>query len=170
MVREDIVYGLKNAMARGQSLEQSVRSFISAGYTLEEVQEAAQSLNMGVVTNIEQPRKIEQQTTGQTTPSTPSTLYSQQQKTQTENETTLTNQQQETHSSQQPEQDQQDKQVQTQQTTYQPLPQAQFNLNEKPKRRMPTLVIVLLIILLMIVGGVITMSLFGEQLLDMLFK
>ncbi|MEK6848686.1 MAG: hypothetical protein AABX65_03580 [Nanoarchaeota archaeon] len=42
MVRQDFVYGLKNAIERGASLEQAKQSFISAGYSLEEIEEAAQ--------------------------------------------------------------------------------------------------------------------------------
>lgn len=41
MVREDIVAGLKNAVERGYSLELAKKSFISAGYSKEEVEEAS---------------------------------------------------------------------------------------------------------------------------------
>ena len=41
MVRQDMVYGLKNAIERGASLEQAKQSFLSSGYSREEVEEAA---------------------------------------------------------------------------------------------------------------------------------
>ena len=41
MVRQDLVYGLKNAIERGASLEQAKQSFLSSGYSREEVEEAA---------------------------------------------------------------------------------------------------------------------------------
>ncbi len=44
-MREEIVAGLKNAMARGTSLEQAVQSFINAGYNSSEVSEAANFLS-----------------------------------------------------------------------------------------------------------------------------
>jgi len=41
MVREDIVFGLKNAVERGSSIEKAKMSFISSGYPREEVEEAS---------------------------------------------------------------------------------------------------------------------------------
>tara|TARA_Y100000310_G_C20317899_1_gene639343 strand:+ start:80 stop:565 length:486 start_codon:yes stop_codon:yes gene_type:complete len=41
MVRQDLVHGLKNAIERGFPLEKAKQSFISAGYSYEEVEEAA---------------------------------------------------------------------------------------------------------------------------------
>ena len=51
MSREELVMGLKNAVARGQSLESAIKSFISAGYNSQEVSEAAQSIGLGVISN-----------------------------------------------------------------------------------------------------------------------
>jgi len=48
MAREELVMGLSNAMARGDSLEGAMNSFISAGYSKEEVEEASKQINMGV--------------------------------------------------------------------------------------------------------------------------
>lgn len=42
MVRQDIVYGLKNAMQKGHSLKEAMQSFYNAGYNKQEVEEAAQ--------------------------------------------------------------------------------------------------------------------------------
>ena len=47
MVRDDIIAGLKNAIERGYSLEQAKYSFISAGYNLEEVEEASKFVYSG---------------------------------------------------------------------------------------------------------------------------
>ena len=40
-MRDDIEGGIKNALERGYSLEQAVRSFINAGYKESEIREAA---------------------------------------------------------------------------------------------------------------------------------
>jgi len=53
MVREDIVAGLKNAVERGYSLEQAKQSFISAGYSKEEVEEASNFIHGGSVLSVE---------------------------------------------------------------------------------------------------------------------
>jgi len=42
-MRDDIYGGLKNAIERGISLDQAVRSFINAGYSESEVREAAKA-------------------------------------------------------------------------------------------------------------------------------
>ena len=42
-MRDDIYGGLKNAIERGATLDQAVRSFINAGYSESEVREAAKS-------------------------------------------------------------------------------------------------------------------------------
>ncbi|NCO11804.1 hypothetical protein CO038_03545 [Candidatus Pacearchaeota archaeon CG_4_9_14_0_2_um_filter_39_13] len=47
MVREDIFGGLKNALDRGEDLENAARTFINAGYSESEVREAAHSLVSG---------------------------------------------------------------------------------------------------------------------------
>jgi hypothetical protein len=44
MVREDILEGLKSAIAQGEPLNQAMISFFNAGYTRAEIQEAAQAL------------------------------------------------------------------------------------------------------------------------------
>lgn len=45
MVREDILTGLKNAVERGESLEQAKESLINAGYPRKEVEDAIASLS-----------------------------------------------------------------------------------------------------------------------------
>jgi len=44
MVREDILGGLRTALARGQTLRQSMMSFYNAGYLKQEIEEAARAL------------------------------------------------------------------------------------------------------------------------------
>ena len=46
MVREDILGGLRNALARGQPLKQAMMSFYNAGYLKEEIEEAARALHL----------------------------------------------------------------------------------------------------------------------------
>ncbi len=50
MSLEEIESALKNAIAHGYSLEQAVQSFISAGYSQKDVQEAAHLLTLGTTT------------------------------------------------------------------------------------------------------------------------
>ena len=52
MVREELVTGLKNALARGQSLEKAINSLLSAGYNRDEVMDAANYSNVGVTGNM----------------------------------------------------------------------------------------------------------------------
>jgi len=44
MVREDILGGLRTALARGQSLRQAMMSFYNAGYIKQEIEEAARAV------------------------------------------------------------------------------------------------------------------------------
>jgi len=52
MVKEEIVTGLKNAVARGESLEKAMASMTSAGYSAEEVREASGYVSMGASVSI----------------------------------------------------------------------------------------------------------------------
>jgi len=49
---EDILGGLKNALERGASLEEAIRSFINAGYREAEVRQAAAQLSSGALSNV----------------------------------------------------------------------------------------------------------------------
>lgn len=53
-MRQDIYGGLRNALEHGATLEQAVRSFISAGYVELEVREAARALEQGVLPSTQQ--------------------------------------------------------------------------------------------------------------------
>lgn len=46
-MREEIIAGLRNAIARGQGLQQAVQSFINAGYNAAEVKAAAEIISRG---------------------------------------------------------------------------------------------------------------------------
>lgn len=46
-MNEEILSGLRNALARGFSLEDSIQSFINAGYSQSEVKEAAYMISKG---------------------------------------------------------------------------------------------------------------------------
>ena len=60
MSREEILVGLNNAIARGESLEKAMQSLVTAGYNPLEVQEAAKKINMGVIGTIaEQPQPMQ---------------------------------------------------------------------------------------------------------------
>jgi hypothetical protein len=48
MPREELVIGIKNGLARGQSLENAIESLIAAGYNPDEVKDAATYANAGV--------------------------------------------------------------------------------------------------------------------------
>lgn len=47
-MRDDLVGGIKNALERGATLEEAIRSFINAGYREADIREAARQLETGV--------------------------------------------------------------------------------------------------------------------------
>ncbi len=66
MASENISAGLKNAVERGFSLEAAVKSFINAGYSPAEVNEAASLVHGRVISNIpttQSPQSIQTQQT-----------------------------------------------------------------------------------------------------------
>lgn len=46
--KEEIISGIKNALARGESIEKIVQSFVNAGYNADTVRQAAGEINLGV--------------------------------------------------------------------------------------------------------------------------
>ncbi len=90
MPRQDILAGLKNALARGDSLEKAKQSFINAGYNAKDVEVAAQQLSTGSINLPQQTSQLQtppQQQTTQQTQTTPqqkqtTTLQQTQQTTQ----------------------------------------------------------------------------------------
>ncbi len=55
MTKKEIFAGIKNAIERGETLEQAKQTFINAGYSKEEVEEAVASLGRGVITKFPEP-------------------------------------------------------------------------------------------------------------------
>jgi hypothetical protein len=49
-MKEEIVGGLKNALAHGSSLEEAMQTFANAGYNPSEIKEAARGLSEGATT------------------------------------------------------------------------------------------------------------------------
>jgi len=49
---EEVIVGLKNALARGQTIQKATQSLLLAGYNAQEVQEAVRQTNLGVIGNI----------------------------------------------------------------------------------------------------------------------
>lgn len=72
MVNEDILWGLKSALERGQSLKSAMLSFYNAGYKREEIEEAARSL-VEPVSMSSQPEPVS------SAPPVPPTTYSEPQ-------------------------------------------------------------------------------------------
>lgn len=65
MVREDIVSGLRNALIKGESIEQAKQSFINASYPSEEVEKAARFLtekSESQLEELEPPKPTQQKT------------------------------------------------------------------------------------------------------------
>lgn len=58
MVNEDIITGLKNAVARGESLQNAVQILINSGYNPIEVNEASRYIQGGIIPYLE-PKKDE---------------------------------------------------------------------------------------------------------------
>lgn len=53
MQKPELISGIKNAIAKGYSLEQAKRSFINAGYNSADVEDSARSFS-GVISNLPQ--------------------------------------------------------------------------------------------------------------------
>lgn len=49
-MRDDLIGGLRNALERGFTIDQAIKSFTNAGYQESDVKEAAQHLDTGVTT------------------------------------------------------------------------------------------------------------------------
>lgn len=53
-MREEIIAGLRNAIERGQSIQQAMQSMINAGYQASEIQEASNYVNLGATGAMQQ--------------------------------------------------------------------------------------------------------------------
>lgn len=148
MVREELVAGIQNAVIRGESIEQAIQTLVYSGYDPKEVQEAADTLNMGILNQL--PKKIEENR---------------------ELRKTITEKRPE--EVQQIKQPQPAQQVQAKEETkqeYKSLPQQnQQSQPTTPKKRLSKGFIILLVILLLLILGLIGFSFFGQKILEALF-
>ncbi len=60
MVKEEIVEGLKYAVAKGEDLPKAMMSFYNAGYSKEDIEEAARALQAPQLPQIQQPEQPSQ--------------------------------------------------------------------------------------------------------------
>ena len=58
-MKEDILEGLKNALAKGESLQQAMQSFHNAGYEMKDIEEAARELQSKMPQYYPKPLKIQ---------------------------------------------------------------------------------------------------------------
>jgi len=58
-MREDISGGLKNAIGKGETLEQAIISFINAGYSENEVRESAGNVHGGILNSLQNVKSLE---------------------------------------------------------------------------------------------------------------
>lgn len=70
-MRQDIYGGIKNALERGQSLEQAVKSFINAGYSELEVKQVASQFTSGTLSSVYPTNKIVQNNSAPQPPAQP---------------------------------------------------------------------------------------------------
>jgi len=148
MVRQDIIAGLRNALQRGISLDQAVKSFISAGYNPADVNEAAKSFQGG--TGITQPSEGAPQAAPASQPPA--------QEGQSVRTPTQTQGAPPTQGTQQPgvQQTQKLSNIRTTPST---------NMS-RPRGKGMGLIITLVILLISLVGGLVWVILFGQKFLD----
>jgi cobalamin biosynthesis Mg chelatase CobN len=183
MVREELIGVLKNAVERGESIENVIQTFINAGYSSQEVNEAASYLNMGnarvagklensQITNQQQTIQVQQiqqmQEPQQSLPQLPQQnpqyfpQQAQQQSTQVQYIPFQQAQQQATQQAQQAQ-----PQIQQQQAMQQ-MP-VQGN-KEKTKRKIPGVIIFLIVLLIILIGFFAFFYFFGENILSSMFE
>lgn len=71
MVKEEIIEGLKYAVAKGESLPKAMMSFYNAGYLKKDVEEAARALQTPQLPQTQPQQPLQQQTQPQQIPQTP---------------------------------------------------------------------------------------------------
>ncbi|GAH73722.1 unnamed protein product [marine sediment metagenome] len=71
MVKEEIVEGLKYAVAKGESLPKAMMSFYNAGYLKKDVEEAARALQVPQLPQTQPQQPLQQQIQPQQIPQTP---------------------------------------------------------------------------------------------------
>ena len=182
MVNEDIVTALRNAVNKGEPLEDAVRVMINSGYNPQEVEEASHFV-AGGVSRILEPKKEEQFLPQKIPPTFTKPLQNQNPIPLQKNyqqlpqllQVSQTNQQQISQQSinQIPQTFQQTQQniQQTPQQTWpqQAIQQQQINQvpKEKPKKKSYWIEIILFIILLLLIGVLTATVVFKDQILAM---
>jgi len=161
MVREDIVGGLRNALAKGDSLEKAMMSFYNSGYKKEDIEDAARFVQSNPIAMPQnsQPQIPQQQTQPKIlTPLVPSTKNS------------VPPQSSQPQVPQTPQVPQIPQQIQ--QPDNSQVVQRVSNYTPKPKRRIfSTLIIVILTLLLLgLIGVLVAMLVFKQQTTDFLSK
>lgn len=58
-MKDEIESGIRNALERGESLEQAVKSFVAAGYNPVEVREAAVAVSSGAMSIVSQKKELQ---------------------------------------------------------------------------------------------------------------
>ncbi|MBS3093416.1 hypothetical protein J4456_02440 [Candidatus Pacearchaeota archaeon] len=183
MVNEDIVTALRNAVNKGEPLEDAVRVMINSGYNPQEVEEASHFV-AGGVSRILEPKKEEQFLPQKIPPTFTKPLQNQNPIPLQKNyqqlpqllQVSQTNQQQISQQSinQIPQTFQQTQQniQQTPQQTWpqQAIQQQQINQvpKEKPKKKSYWIEIILFIILLLLIGVLTATVVFKDQILAVL--
>jgi len=186
MVREDILGGLRTALARGQTLRQAMMSFYNSGYLKQEIEEAAKALQAeknqplqpqfapGLAAPIfqrttsiekdsnEEPKEVLSQTAKLAQPAQPQTIQ----------KVSAYGKPQQTQQVQQPVQSPQAQQpVQTIQkvSAYglpaQPKPIQQPQIITKPKGK--AIIFILIALLIILIGGLIAIFFFKEEILTL---
>lgn len=140
-MNEEILGALKSALTRGESLKRAMMTLYNAGYSKEEISEAARSVNMAEI-QVQQPQQNQQPL----------------QQNQQQNISQQTYQPQQL--AQQP--------MQTQQLMQQGMQTQQrvSNYNQPPKPGSKTIIILLGFLLLILVGILATIFLFKNELLN----
>lgn len=152
---EEIEAGIKNAVERGSSLEDAVKTFVSAGYNPVEVKEAAKNISQGVTNIVNPPNKNDK-----SEPKPTQESLEQYQTPQQENQNAPQTLSQQTTPSQ---------------PQSQPLSQAirqgePLLLKPQGSSRKRKILIILLIILLLVVGALIFVTYFSKELLQLISK
>ncbi len=57
-MREDIAGGLKNALDKGENLENAIKSFINAGYLEKEVRDASRYVSQGTLESLQKIKSL----------------------------------------------------------------------------------------------------------------
>jgi len=68
MTKEEMIAGLRNAVSRGESLENAKLSLVNAGYIYSDVEEAAKEINTGVIGSMPQSDPVFSENSGISAP------------------------------------------------------------------------------------------------------